>query len=109
MDTDVLTYPQTKSSFPVMHKYHADGSVIASLHYEFVMKNLGSLNYCIGISAHRSSASLFLSQSTYAAKNLERAHMKKCNPCRTLVDTYFKLGTDGDPVSDPTLYRIELS
>ncbi|GJW61509.1 ribonuclease H-like domain-containing protein, partial [Tanacetum coccineum] len=72
--------------------------VIASLHYEFVMTNLGSLNYFLGISAHRSSTSLFLSQSTYAAKNLERAHMKKCNPCRTLVDTYFKLGTDGDPV-----------
>ncbi|GJR24092.1 ribonuclease H-like domain-containing protein [Tanacetum coccineum] len=27
------------------------------------------------------------------------------NPCRTPVDTESKLGADGDPVSDPTLYR----
>ncbi|GKF28477.1 ribonuclease H-like domain-containing protein, partial [Tanacetum coccineum] len=29
----------------------------------------------------------------------------KCNPCRTLVETKSKLGVDGDPISDPTLYR----
>ncbi|GJY19528.1 ribonuclease H-like domain-containing protein [Tanacetum coccineum] len=27
------------------------------------------------------------------------------NPCKTLVDTESKLGADGDPVSDPTLYQ----
>ena len=31
--------------------------------------------------------------------------MQKCNPCQTHVDIDFKLGPDGDPVSDPTLYR----
>nr|GEV78001.1 ribonuclease H-like domain-containing protein [Tanacetum cinerariifolium] len=36
---------------------------------------------------------------------LERAHMQKCNPCRTYVDTDSKLRADGDPVSDPILYR----
>nr|GEV72663.1 hypothetical protein [Tanacetum cinerariifolium] len=36
---------------------------------------------------------------------LERAHIKKCNSCRTYVDTKSKLGADGDPVSDPTLYQ----
>ncbi|GKB39231.1 ribonuclease H-like domain-containing protein [Tanacetum coccineum] len=36
---------------------------------------------------------------------LERAHMVNCNPSRTPVDTESKLGADGDPVSDPTLYR----
>ncbi|GJR71363.1 ribonuclease H-like domain-containing protein [Tanacetum coccineum] len=36
---------------------------------------------------------------------LERAHMQHCNPCKTPVDTESKLGSDGDPVSDPTLYR----
>ncbi|GJT45302.1 ribonuclease H-like domain-containing protein [Tanacetum coccineum] len=34
-----------------------------------------------------------------------RAHMVNCNPSRTPVDTESKLGDDGDPVSDPTLYR----
>nr|GEU64794.1 ribonuclease H-like domain-containing protein [Tanacetum cinerariifolium] len=36
---------------------------------------------------------------------LERAHLQNCNPCKTPVDTESKLGSDGDPVSDPTLYR----
>ncbi|GJW88705.1 ribonuclease H-like domain-containing protein [Tanacetum coccineum] len=31
--------------------------------------------------------------------------MQKCNPCKTPVDTESKLGPDGEPVSDPTLYR----
>ncbi|GJY37741.1 ribonuclease H-like domain-containing protein [Tanacetum coccineum] len=31
--------------------------------------------------------------------------MVNCNPSRTPVDTESKLGDDGDPVSDPTLYR----
>ncbi|GKG51215.1 hypothetical protein Tco_0541599, partial [Tanacetum coccineum] len=29
----------------------------------------------------------------------------KCNPCKTPVDTESKLCPDGEPVSDPTLYR----
>ncbi|GJT55534.1 ribonuclease H-like domain-containing protein [Tanacetum coccineum] len=53
----------------------------------------------------RSSSGLFLSQSKFAEEILERAHMQHCNPCRTPVDTESKLGSDGDPVSDPTLYR----
>ncbi|GJW70419.1 ribonuclease H-like domain-containing protein [Tanacetum coccineum] len=54
---------------------------------------------------YRSSSGLFLSQSKFAEEILERAHMQHCNPCRTPVDTESKLGSDGDPVSDPTLYR----
>nr|GEX16605.1 ribonuclease H-like domain-containing protein [Tanacetum cinerariifolium] len=53
----------------------------------------------------RSASGLFLSQSKFAEKILERAHMQNCNSCRTPVDTESKLGSDGDPVSDPTLYR----
>ncbi|GJR51224.1 ribonuclease H-like domain-containing protein [Tanacetum coccineum] len=75
------------------------------LHGEFSMTDLGSLNYFLGISVERSSTSLFLSQSTYAEEILELAHMQKCNPYRTSVDTKSKLGADGDPISDPTLYQ----
>ncbi|GJW75691.1 ribonuclease H-like domain-containing protein [Tanacetum coccineum] len=60
---------------------------------EFAMTNIGSLNYFLSISAQRSASGLFLS------------HMQNCNPCRTPVDTESKLGSDGDTVSDPTLYR----
>nr|GEW61290.1 ribonuclease H-like domain-containing protein [Tanacetum cinerariifolium] len=79
--------------------------IIASLYSEFTLTDLGSLNYFLGIFAQRSASGLFLSQSKFAEEILERAHMKNCNPCRTPVDTKSKLGSDGDPVSDPTLYR----
>ncbi|GKC27247.1 ribonuclease H-like domain-containing protein [Tanacetum coccineum] len=79
--------------------------IIASLHNEFAMTDLGSLNYFLGISAQRLTSGLFLSQSKFAKEILERAHMQNCNPCRTPVDTESKLGSDGKPVSDPTLYR----
>ncbi|GKB24594.1 ribonuclease H-like domain-containing protein [Tanacetum coccineum] len=79
--------------------------IIASLHSEFAMTDLGSLNYFLGIFAQRSASGLFLSQSKFAEEILERAHMQNCNLCRTPVDTESKLGSDGDPVSDPTLYR----
>nr|GEU36976.1 ribonuclease H-like domain-containing protein [Tanacetum cinerariifolium] len=72
---------------------------------EFAMKDLGSLNYFLGISAQRSASGLFLSQLKFVEKILERAHMQNCNLCRTLVNTESKLGSDGEPVSDPTLYH----
>ncbi|GJW10191.1 ribonuclease H-like domain-containing protein [Tanacetum coccineum] len=79
--------------------------VISLLHSEFAMTDLDPLNYFLGISATRTGSSMFLTQSKYANEVLKRAHMLHYNPCRTLVDTESKLGPDGDPVSDPTLYR----
>ncbi|GJT92390.1 ribonuclease H-like domain-containing protein [Tanacetum coccineum] len=79
--------------------------IIRSLHQEFAMTNLGSLNYFLGISVTRDSSRLLLSQKKYDVEILERAHRVTCNPCRTPVDTESKLSVDGDPVSDPTLYR----
>ncbi|GJT12726.1 ribonuclease H-like domain-containing protein, partial [Tanacetum coccineum] len=40
----------------------------------------------------------------YALQLLERAHMVTCNPSRTPVDTESKLGPEGAPVHDSTLY-----
>nr|GEZ96834.1 ribonuclease H-like domain-containing protein [Tanacetum cinerariifolium] len=71
--------------------------IINSLHIEFAMTDLGSLNYFLGISAQRSASGLFLSQLKFAEKVLERAHMQHCNLCKTLIDTKSKLGSDGDP------------
>ncbi|GKB15630.1 ribonuclease H-like domain-containing protein [Tanacetum coccineum] len=51
--------------------------IITSLHQEFAMTDLGPLNYFMG----------------------------NCNPSRTPIDTKSKLGGDGDPVFDLTLYR----
>nr|GEZ43867.1 ribonuclease H-like domain-containing protein [Tanacetum cinerariifolium] len=78
---------------------------ITSLHNEFDMADLEAFNYFLGISATRHSTGLFLSQKQYAIELLARAHMTNCNPSRTPVDTDSKLGPEGVPVQDPTLYR----
>nr|GEW78527.1 ribonuclease H-like domain-containing protein [Tanacetum cinerariifolium] len=53
----------------------------------------------------RDSSGLFLSQKKYAIEILKKAHMVFCDPSRTPVDTESKLGIDGDPISDLTLYQ----
>ncbi|GKC47207.1 ribonuclease H-like domain-containing protein [Tanacetum coccineum] len=79
--------------------------IIFSLHKEFDMTDLGALNYFLGISVTRDSTGIFLSQKKYSMELLKRAHMLNCNPTRTPVDTESKLGPEGTPISDPTLYR----
>nr|GEX37457.1 laccase-17-like [Tanacetum cinerariifolium] len=79
--------------------------VITSLHNECDMTDLGALNYFLGISATHHSTGLFLSQKQYTIELLARAHMTNCNPLRTPVDTDSKLGPEGVPVQDLTLYR----
>ncbi|GKB65555.1 ribonuclease H-like domain-containing protein [Tanacetum coccineum] len=79
--------------------------LIDSLHREFDMIDLGALNYFLGIYTVRHSTCLFLSRRKYALQLLERAHMVNCNPSQTPVDTESKLGPDGVPVQDLTMYR----
>ncbi|GJU10399.1 putative ribonuclease H-like domain-containing protein [Tanacetum coccineum] len=79
--------------------------IVDSLHKEFDMTDLGALNYFLGISIVRHPIGLFLSQKKYARQLLEQAHMVNCNPSRTPVDTDSKLGPNGVPVQDPSLYR----
>ncbi|GJZ36016.1 putative RNA-directed DNA polymerase [Tanacetum coccineum] len=79
--------------------------IISSLHKEFSMTDLDSLNYFLGIFITRDSSRMFLSQKKYAVEILERAGMVNCNPSRTHVDTESKLGATDDVVFDPTLYR----
>nr|GEV25651.1 putative reverse transcriptase [Tanacetum cinerariifolium] len=95
MDDIILT-----ASYPALLQ-----QIIGSLNNEFDMTDLGALNYFLGISADRTPTGLFLSQEMYAVQLLERAHMVTCNPSRTPVDTESKLGPEGVPVQDPTLYR----
>ncbi|XP_071727746.1 uncharacterized mitochondrial protein AtMg00810-like [Rutidosis leptorrhynchoides] len=79
--------------------------VIASLHREFSMTDLGPLNYFLGISITRTSLGMFLSQKKYATEILEHADMTECHPSRTPVETNSNLNTSGPPVANPTLYR----
>lgn len=69
------------------------------------MTDLGKLHYFLGISVTRTATGLLLQQQNYAADILYRANMTNCTSCSTPVDTKTKLSPDGEPVSDPTLYR----
>nr|GEV04590.1 ribonuclease H-like domain-containing protein [Tanacetum cinerariifolium] len=44
-------------------------------------------------------------QKNYAVEILDRAHIVNCNSSWTPIDTESKLGSDGDPVSNPTMYQ----
>nr|GEY95805.1 ribonuclease H-like domain-containing protein [Tanacetum cinerariifolium]GEY96469.1 ribonuclease H-like domain-containing protein [Tanacetum cinerariifolium] len=66
--------------------------------------DLGPLNYFLNISATRTTSGIFLSQTKYATEIIERAQMLNRNPCRTPVYTEKRLGPEGSPVTDPTLY-----
>nr|GEW14943.1 hypothetical protein [Tanacetum cinerariifolium] len=79
--------------------------IISLLHANFVMTDLGPLNYFLGISATRTISGIFLSQTKYAAEIFEQAHMLNCNLYRTPIETEKKLGHEGSPITDPTLYH----
>lgn len=81
-------------------------SIMASLSSEFAMKDLGPLNYFLGIAVTRHKGDLFLSQRKYAEEIVDRAGMTSCKPSATPVDTKSKISaTSGTPVADPTHYR----
>ncbi|GJX09583.1 ribonuclease H-like domain-containing protein [Tanacetum coccineum] len=94
----------------LLHTWLVSHQVVATrpcsyINKEFDMTDLGALNYFLGISVTRDSTGMFLSQKKYALELLERAHMANCTLTRASVDTESKLGSDGDPISDPTLYH----
>ena len=73
---------------------------------EFAMKDLGPLNYFLGIAVTRHKGRMFLSQRKYALEIIARAGMTSCKPSKTPVDTKSKVSaTSGAPFDDPTLYR----
>nr|GEX36321.1 ribonuclease H-like domain-containing protein [Tanacetum cinerariifolium] len=60
---------------PGFRNYVHPDYIIGSLHKEFALTDLGSLNYFLGISVTRDSSGLFLYQKKYANEILELAHM----------------------------------
>ncbi|GKD65510.1 ribonuclease H-like domain-containing protein [Tanacetum coccineum] len=61
--------------------------IIASLHKEFSVTDMGSLNYFLGIFVTCDSSGMFLSLRKYAIEIIEWPHMVSCNPSRTPIDT----------------------
>nr|GEU66978.1 ribonuclease H-like domain-containing protein [Tanacetum cinerariifolium] len=102
-DLSKMAYMNQSSGFQASE--HPDYHINCSLHQEFSMTDLDSLNYFLGISVTRDSSGMFLSQRKYATEILEQANMVNCNFSRTPIDTESKLGDDGVLVSNLTLYR----
>ncbi|GJS53508.1 gypsy type transposase [Tanacetum coccineum] len=59
-----------------IEKYVLLERIISSLHQEFPMTDLGSLNYFLGIFVAEDSSGMFLFQRKYAAEILEGAYME---------------------------------
>lgn len=81
-------------------------AVIEKLKTNFSMKDLGPLNYFLGIEASRNSNGLHLRQSKYISDLLDRAKMVGAKPLSSPTTSGSKLSVhDGDLLHDPTEYR----
>ena len=83
-------------------------ALLADLHSEFALKDLGDLHFFLGIEVQRTPGALVLSQGRYAMDVLARAGMKNCKPVDTPLSITTKLGLEeGEKLSsdDATKYR----
>ncbi|XP_019107779.1 uncharacterized mitochondrial protein AtMg00810-like [Beta vulgaris subsp. vulgaris] len=81
-------------------------SIMTLLGSKFVMKDLGPLNYFLGIAVTRHKGGMFLSQRKYAEEIFDRAGMSSYKPSSTPVDTKPKVSTStGELYADPTYFR----
>ncbi|KAI3780486.1 hypothetical protein L2E82_10467 [Cichorium intybus] len=80
-------------------------SFICRLHKEFAIKDLGDLNYFLGLEVSYTTDGLFLCQSKYANDILDRAGLRESKPVHTPLAPHDSFTSIGDPFSDTTLYR----
>ncbi|GAU47982.1 hypothetical protein TSUD_87860 [Trifolium subterraneum] len=81
--------------------------LISKLNAEFALKQLGALDYFLGIEvSYLSSGGLLLSQAKYIRDLLARATMENANAMPTPMASTLKLSKVGStPVENPTLFR----
>jgi histone deacetylase 1/2 len=86
----------------------ATGALLKDLEKEFALKDLGNLQYFLGIEVNKLGDGLKLSQERYAEDVLQRAGMHKCKAIDTPLFSTKKLSvTEGEPLrtEDATRYR----
>jgi hypothetical protein len=59
---------------------------IACLKTEFEMKDLGKTKFCLGVQLEHLSEGVFVHQSTYTKRVLEKFNMNECHPLKTPYD-----------------------
>jgi Reverse transcriptase (RNA-dependent DNA polymerase) len=81
-------------------------SLLHALQQQFSLKNLGCLNYFLGIEVTNDKGTLHLTQTRYLQSLLERTHMENANPIHTPMITGQQLSKfSGSRLSDPHIYR----
>lgn len=72
----------------------------------FALKDLGNLNYFLGIEVKRNNQGLLLSQTKYIEELLLKTNMHKCKPCSTPATCKKEFShLDGKLLENPTQYR----
>ncbi|KAJ1685430.1 hypothetical protein LUZ63_016820 [Rhynchospora breviuscula] len=81
-------------------------TLIATLQQRFALKDLGPLNFFLGIAVHHITDGMLLSQKQYILDLLCRTHMANAQPVSTPMAVNTSLSKyDGEPFHDPKLYR----
>ncbi|XP_026420329.1 uncharacterized protein LOC113316341 [Papaver somniferum] len=79
---------------------------IQKLSAEFAMKQLGGLNYFLGIEDARTDDSILSTQKKYILELLTKANMLHCKPCNTPVVKEFRASIhDGILLDNPSEYK----
>uniref|UniRef100_A0A803NRV5 Reverse transcriptase Ty1/copia-type domain-containing protein n=1 Tax=Cannabis sativa TaxID=3483 RepID=A0A803NRV5_CANSA len=80
--------------------------LISSLHTQFSLKDLGTLNFFLGTEVHKIEDGLLLCQAKYARDHIEKAHMTAAKFSPTPMTSGLRLSAQqGDPVEDVQMYR----
>ncbi|KAJ3701350.1 hypothetical protein LUZ61_005055 [Rhynchospora tenuis] len=85
----------------------AISSLLSTLQTAFSIKDLGQINYFLGIQVSVTDTSLCLNQSQYISSILQKTHMEGAKPCKTPMQAGLQLSKfSGIALSDPQQYRM---
>lgn len=78
---------------------------ISRSHQEFSIKDLGNLNYFLGLEVTYTNDGLFLGKTIYTNDILARSDMFDCKPISTPLASAVTLSKDEEPFGDITKYH----
>jgi hypothetical protein len=81
-------------------------SLISQLQQDFAVKDLGPLNFFLGVEAIQADQGLYLSQRRYIHDLLRKTNMHEAKPISSPMASSTSLSQfQGTPLSDPSSYR----
>ena len=96
MDDIIVTGPNSSSIT----------SLISQLQHDFAVKDLGPLNFFLGVEAIKSDQGLYLFQRRYISDLLRKTNMDEAKAISSPMASSMSLSQyQGTPLSDPSSYR----